>query len=93
MKFTVIKDQIELHLVVKPNSQKTEIRTFDEKGLFITLQAKPHNGEANKELIAYLAKVFKIPKSQIVLKKGKESRYKTILIPLTQETQSYLDKL
>lgn len=93
MKFKIIKNQVELLLVVKPSAQKTEIRSFNEKGLSITLQAKPHNGEANKELIAYLAKVFKIPKSQIILKKGEESRYKTILIPLTQETLNHLDKL
>lgn len=93
LNFKIIKNQVELHLVVKPNAQKNEIRAFDEKGLSITLRAKPHNGEANKELIAYLAKVFKTPKSQIVFKKGEESRYKTILIPLTQEIQNYLDKL
>lgn len=93
MKFKIVKNQVELHLMVKPNAQKTEIRSLDEKRLSITLQANPHKGEANKVLIAYLAKLFKVPKSQIVLKKGEESRYKTILIPLTQETQNYLDKL
>lgn len=93
MKYKIIKNQVELHLVVKPNAQKTEIKSFDDKGLSITLKAKPHDGEANKELIAYLAKIFKVPKSQIILKKGEESRYKMILIPLTQEIVNCLDKL
>ena len=93
MKLKIIKNQIELHVVVKPNAHKNEIRSFDEKGLSVALQARPQNGEANTELIAYLAKVFKIPKSQIVLKKGGTSRYKTVLIPLSQEILSYLDKL
>lgn len=93
MKFKIQNNHIELHLIVKPNARKTEITSIDEKGLSIAIHAKPHKGEANKELIAYLAKIFKISKSQIVLKRGEGSRYKTVLVPLTQEVQSYLDKL
>lgn len=93
MKLKIIDHHAELHLVVKPNARKTAFTTINEKGLTITLQAKPDKGEANKELIAYLARTLKIPKSRIILKKGGNSRYKTVLIPLTQEVQNYFDKL
>ena len=61
------------------------------QGLHITLHAKPHQGEANKELIAYLAKLFRLPKSQITLQRGQGSKYKQVIVPLTAMIQQLLD--
>lgn len=93
MKFKIKNNHAELHLIVKPNARKTEIISIEEKRITIAIHAKPTKGEANKELIAYLAKILKTPKSQLVLKKGERGRYKTILVPLTQNIQDFLDKL
>lgn len=82
MKFKIKNNQAELHILVKPNARKTEIISIDEKEIIIAVHAKPIKGEANKELIAYLSKVLKTPKSQVILKKGEGSRYKTVFVPL-----------
>jgi uncharacterized protein len=57
---------------------------MSEQGLLISLHAKPHQGAANKELISYLAKLFGLPKTQIIFQKGEGSRYKQVVVPLTE---------
>ena len=47
----------------------------------IRVRAAPEDGEANKALIALLAKVFRVPKSTIELVSGATSRLKQVRIP------------
>jgi uncharacterized protein len=46
----------------------------------VRLNAVPEKGEANEELISFLAKTWKIPKSSISIHSGETSRHKKILI-------------
>jgi uncharacterized protein (TIGR00251 family) len=48
--------------------------------LKVRLTAPPVEGEANRECLKFLAKVFEVPKSQLELVKGHRSRRKTILL-------------
>ena len=48
--------------------------------LKIKLKAPPVDGAANKELIKFLSKKFKIPKTDISIKKGGSSKTKEIEI-------------
>lgn len=48
--------------------------------LKLRLTTPPVDGKANKAVIAYLAKLFHLPKSAITLKSGQQSRSKTVLI-------------
>jgi hypothetical protein len=59
--------------------------------LHISLHAQPKQGEANKELISYLAKILRLPKSQIILQRGEGSRHKQVIVPLTITVQQLLD--
>lgn len=63
---------------------------MDER-LQIAIHAKPHKGEANKELILFLSKVFDVPKSRIILKAGENSKRKQIIMPLTLHIQKILN--
>jgi uncharacterized protein len=84
MWYKIQNHQVKINILVKPNARKTDFLGIGEQGLLISLHAKPHKGEANRELISYLAKLFKLPKSQITLLKGEGSRYKQVVIPLTE---------
>ena len=46
--------------------------------LTVYLNAKPHDGEANKALIKLISKHFKVPKTQIQILRGAKSHHKTI---------------
>ena len=91
MWFKINEQQIKLRIIAKPNAKKTAILKISEQGLHIAIHAKPHKGEANIELINFLSTVFKIPKNQIILKTGENSKYKLIVMPLTESIQTILN--
>lgn len=73
------KDGQVLQLRISPNASKNEIiKTTDEIKVKIT--AQPIDGKANKALIEFLSKQFKVPKSYFEILKGETSKDKTVLI-------------
>ena len=78
------KDGVILNLRIAPNSSKNEI-IFAEGVLKVKITAQPVDGKANKALVEYLSKTFKIPKSSFEIIKGETSKDKTILIKCNDE--------
>ncbi len=69
---------------ISPNSKTNEIiKTETETKIKIT--AQPIDGKANKGLIEFLSKKFKIPKTSIQIVKGETSKEKTILFVTSDE--------
>src|SRR3990167_9794233 len=83
MWFMIQGKQIKITIFAKPNAKRSAFLGFSEQGMLVALHAKPHQGAANKELIAFLAELFEIAKSQVVLQKGDASRHKQVILPLT----------
>ena len=70
-----------LTIKITPRSSKNEIVGELPGGIIkIKLKAPPVDGEANKELIKFLSREWKISKSNINILKGKTSRTKIIEI-------------
>lgn len=74
---------IAIHAV--PKSAKNEIIGWVEvenggKALKVKVAAPPEDGKANKELIAFLAKTWGVPKSALELIAGDASRHKRLKI-------------
>lgn len=68
-----------IKLKISPNASKNEIiRTED--GVKVKITAQPIDGKANKCLVEFLSKTFKVPKSSIEIVKGETSKEKTLLI-------------
>ena len=65
---------------VKPGSSKNELIVHDDGNWEIKLRAKPVDGEANIQLVNFLAEKLNIAKSKIVIEKGHTTRYKTLVI-------------
>jgi uncharacterized protein (TIGR00251 family) len=85
-------ENVELNIFVKPNAKRTAlIEVSPVQGLIISLHAKPLEGEANEELIRFLSKLFKTPKTQIKLVRGDHSRNKTINLPMNPIIKKFLD--
>ena len=93
MWYTTRTDRIYLSVFAKPRAKKTAIVAIDTQAIHITLHAPPHDGEANTALIAFLATVFALPKSQIQLEQGGGSRYKRVALPCTVAVQNCLIEL
>ena len=68
------------NIKVIPKSSKTEIIKQSKNFLKIKLKSAPEKGKANTELIKFLTKHFKTPKSNINIIKGETSRNKIVEI-------------
>lgn len=64
---------------ISPNASKNEIIKTDE-GVKIKITAHPIDNKANKALVEFLSKQFKIPKTSIEIVKGHTSKEKTLLL-------------
>ncbi len=78
------KDGLIVNIKISPNSKKNEIIN---EGDFtkIKITAQPIDGKANKALVEFLSKNFKIPKTSIKILKGETSKEKTILFETKDE--------
>ena len=72
------KDGLMVTFKIVPNSSKNEIIKTDAT-IKIKITAQPVDGKANKALIEFLSKQFKIPKTSIEILRGETSKEKTIL--------------
>ena len=73
-----VKEGILINLRILPNSKKCEF-VKSEDILKVKITAQPIDGKANKCLIEFLSKTFKIPKTSVIITKGETSKEKTIL--------------
>ena len=73
------KDGLVLNIKISPNASKNEIvKSVD--GVKLKITAQPIDGKANKAVIEYLSKNFKIPKTSFEIIRGETSKEKTVLI-------------
>ena len=93
MWYQIQDQQVKLIVFAKPNAKKTALIAVTENELQISLHAKPHQGEANKELISFLSELFDVPKSKIVLLRGEGGRHKQVVMPLTDWVRQRLSEL
>jgi len=77
---TLADGSIALRLHVQPRASSNRLAGLQGDLLKLRLTTPPVDGKANKAVIAFLAKLLKIPKSKITLKSGHQSRSKTVII-------------
>ena len=77
MAFKQTTDGILVNIKIVPNSSKDDIVVEDEF-VKVKITAQPIEGKANKALIEFLSKKFKIPKTSIEIVKGETNKEKTL---------------
>lgn len=65
---------------VIPKASRSEIVEWENDELKVRLAAVPEKGEANIELVRYLADVLEVGKSKVQLVQGETSRHKRVCI-------------
>lgn len=70
-----------LTVKIQPNAKKSEIVGYEGDALKIRIKAPPVEGKANEELIRFLSKKWKVPKSEIRIMHGQHSKTKMIDVP------------
>ncbi|MCT8582563.1 DUF167 family protein YggU [Glaesserella parasuis] len=72
---------IRLRIFLQPKASRDQIVGLHDNELKIAITSPPIDGQANAHLLKYLSKLFKVPKSSIVLEKGELQRHKQIFVP------------
>jgi len=81
MFYEVKEDHILLRIKAVPGSSLNKIAGIHDDALRIKIKAPAVEGAANKELIKFLAKTFRIAKSDVAIQKGETSKVKTVRTP------------
>lgn len=73
-------DDLVLALYIQPRASRDAVVGAHGDALKVAITAPPVDGAANEHLVAYLAKQFKVSKSQVVLEAGASGRHKRVRI-------------
>ncbi|CAL8360272.1 unnamed protein product [Lota lota] len=77
----------------KPGSKQNAITDVSAEAVGVAIAAAPTDGEANAELLRYLAQVLQLKKSQVTLDKGSRSRNKIVTVGTSLSPEEVLDRL
>lgn len=78
-----------VNLKIVPNSSKNDI-VLEDEFIKVKITAQPIEGKANKALVEFLSKKFKIPKTSIEIIKGDTNKEKTLLFRTTDTEKQNL---
>ena len=76
---------LHLSLYIQPRASRDAWVGVHGDSIKVRITAPPVDGKANKYLVAWLAKQFKVPKKQIQLLRGETGRHKQFLIQNPQK--------
>ena len=73
-------DGLVLRLYIQPKASRDSIVGLHGDELKVAITAQPVDGQANAHLTKYLAKQFRVAKSQVIIEKGELGRHKQVKI-------------
>lgn len=80
-----------LQVQIQPRASSDAIAGVLGDRLKIRLTAPPVEGKANEHLIAWLARLFGVPRSQVILERGAGSKHKQVRIRSPRKLPEILD--
>ncbi|XP_068169040.1 UPF0235 protein C15orf40 homolog [Antennarius striatus] len=78
---------------VKPSAKRSSITEVSDDSVGVSIAAPPADGEANAELVRYLAEVLQLKRSHISLDKGSRYRDKLIRVDSSLSPEEVLRRL
>ncbi len=82
---------VDLLVSARPNSGKNGFAGIYDDSLKIQIKAPAVEGAANRELVKFLSKSFKIPKSEIRIISGETGKRKRIRLPLNERVEEFIN--
>ena len=73
-----------IRIKIVPNSSKNDL-IIENEFIKVKVTAQPIENKANKALVEFLSKRFKVPKTSIEIVKGDTSKEKTLLFSIKDE--------
>lgn len=85
-------DEVMLEVTARPGASRRGAVGVSADRLVVALNSRPDKGAANEELIDYLAREIRVPRSAIMIVHGETARRKTIRI-ITHEPAKAASRL
>lgn len=79
------QDGLVLRLYIQPKASRDVIIGLHGDEVKVAITAPPVDGQANAHLVKFLAKQFRVAKSQVLIEKGELGRHKQIKIVHPQQ--------
>jgi len=92
MWYEIKDDYIIINVKAIPNSSKNVIAEVLEDQIKVKIKAPAVEGAANKELVKFFSKEFKVSKSDIEFIGGITSKRKRIKLPLNEKVDKLIKK-
>ena len=85
-------DEVVIEVTARPGASRRGVIGVSAERLVIGVNSRPEKGKANDELIEYLARELRVPRSALLIVRGETSRRKTIRI-ITHEPATVSSRL
>ncbi|MGC2441804.1 MAG: DUF167 domain-containing protein [Candidatus Binatus sp.] len=85
-------DEVVIEVTARPGASRRGVIGVSAERLIIGVNARPEKGKANDELIEYLARELRVPRSALLIVRGETLRRKTIRI-ITHEPATVSSRL
>jgi len=94
MFYSIVDDEVTLFLKAQPMASKNEwCGCYGANALKVRVSAPAVEGGANKELIVFIAKSFKVPKSSVIIESGKSSKLKKVTFPFSEKFKAFVKEM
>ncbi len=87
------QDHVIFYIKAQPNASKNKVVGILGDELKIAIKAPAVEGAANKELVKFLSKLFKVPRSAVEFVGGQTSRKKAIKLPLNEKVETFIKEI
>lgn len=93
MFYNIEDEKVSIRIKAQPAASKNEFcEIYGEDAIKIRIKAPAVEGAANKELVKFLAKSFKVSKSDILFKTGQNSKIKIVEFPLSDKFKDWIEE-
>ena len=86
-------DALVLRLYIQPKASRDQIVGLHSEELKVAITAPPVDGQANAHLQKFIAKQFRVAKSQVMIEKGELGRHKQVRINQPQQIPDVISAL
>jgi len=91
--YNIEDETVSLRIKAQPNASKSEFcEVYGDDAIKIRIKAPAVEGAANKELVKFLAKSFKVSKSDILFKTGQNSKIKIVVFALNDKFKDWIEE-
>lgn len=90
---TLMPGALTIRLYIQPKASRDQIVGLHGDEIKVAITAPPVDGQANAHLVKFIAKQFRVAKSNVVIEKGELGRHKQLHIVNPQQIPAVIAAL